>query len=72
MKKALFDSKLLQNGHLYCPEEFAKPDAKYKVIVSLPDEDVTDSDIEIASITDVSEEFLTKDEVEYYLQLEEL
>lgn len=72
MRKAVFNSKLLQDGHLYCPEEFAKPDAEYEVIVSLPDEDVTDSDIEIASITDISEEFLTKDEVKYYLQLEEL
>jgi hypothetical protein len=46
MQEAVFDSRLLNDGHLYCPEEFAKPKAKFKVIVTLPDngeEDASES-----------------------------
>jgi hypothetical protein len=32
-----FQTKLLSDGHLYCPQEYASPEAIFNVIVSLPD-----------------------------------
>ena len=71
MRETIFDTRLLKDGHLFCPKEFAKINAKFKVIVSFPDEDVTESEIECASVTDISNDFLSKEEVKYYLQLGE-
>ena len=28
MQEAVFDSRLLKDGHLYCPKEFANPEQK--------------------------------------------
>ncbi len=74
MQEAVFDSRLLNDGHLYCPKEFAKPEAKFKVIVTLPDkevEDASESDIEMAAAADNSDDFLSLEELEYYLSLDE-
>ena len=73
MQEAVFDSRLLKDGHLYCPEEFAKPKAKFKVIVTLPDHEVdaSESDIEMAAAADNSDDFLSHQELEYYLSLDE-
>lgn len=43
MQEIVFNTRLLEDGHLYCPDKYAKPKAMYKVIVSLPDEEVTSS-----------------------------
>lgn len=43
MQEVIFESQLLKDGHLYCPKEYANPKAQFKVIVSLPDEEVGDS-----------------------------
>ena len=38
MNKITFKSKLLPDGHLYCPKEFSKnKNAKFKVIVMFED-----------------------------------
>lgn len=71
MHKVIFESQLLKDGHLYCPKEYAKPSAKFKVIVSLPGEDATDSEIELASAVDNSDDFLSEEEINYYMSLEE-
>jgi hypothetical protein len=74
MQEAVFDSRLLNDGHLYCPEEFAKPKAKFKVIVTLPDneeEDASESDMEMAAAADNPDDFLSHEELEYYLSLDE-
>ncbi len=71
MQEVIFDSQLLKDGHLYCPKEYAKPEAKFKVIVSLPDEDATDSEMEMAAVADNSDEFLSREEIDYYLNLDE-
>ncbi len=39
-----FQTELLNDGHLYCPKEYASPKAIFKVIVSLSDtENVVES-----------------------------
>jgi len=65
MSEIVFESQLLKDGHLYCPKEYATPRAKFKVIVSIPDEFATDSEIELASAIDNSDESLSKEEVNY-------
>ena len=70
MHEIVFESQLLKDGHLYCPKEYATPRAKFKVIVSLPDEYATDSEIELASVIDNSDEFLSKKELYYYMNLD--
>jgi hypothetical protein len=67
MREIVFESQLLLDGHLYCPKEYATPSAKFKVIVSLPDEYATDSEIELASVIDISDEFLSEKELNYYI-----
>lgn len=65
----VFDSELLKDGHLYCPKEYAKPAARFKVIVSLPDENAPDSEMEMAAAVDNADELLAREENEYYLNL---
>ena len=75
MNKIAFKSKLLPDGHLYCPKEFTKKkNAKFKVIVMFEDNKIeaSDQDIELSSIKDISENFLSQEELNYYLNLEEL
>ncbi len=69
-----YDSRLLPDGHLYCPEEFVKKkNAHFKVIVIFEDSDVeaSENDIEISSMMDISNDFLSEEEMNYYLNLEE-
>lgn len=71
MRELIFDTKLLNDGHLYCPKKFAIKNAKFKVIVSVSEDHATDSEIEMSSIIDNSNDFLTKKEIKYYLNLDE-
>ena len=71
MQELVFESRLLESGHLYCPKEFATNRAKFKVIVSFPEDPVTESDMELAAIVDNSDDFLSPKEIDYYLQLDE-
>jgi hypothetical protein len=68
MSEIIFDTKLLDNGSLYCPKELSNKEAKYKVIVNLPDNEDFNEDIEKSAAADNSSDFLTKEELEYYLQ----
>ena len=70
-----FESRLLPDGHLYCPKEFIKKkNAHFKVIVIFEDADVeaSENDIELSSIIDISHDFLSEEELNYYLNLEEV
>lgn len=70
MNEVIFESQLLKDGHLSCPKEYAMPKAIYKVVVSLPDAIATDSDIEMASVVDQSDEFISDGELSYYMNLD--
>ncbi|MBF0225256.1 MAG: hypothetical protein HQK76_07350 [Desulfobacterales bacterium] len=73
MNTAIFESKLLSDGHLYCPKEFAqKKNALFKVIVIFEETEASEHDIELSAINDNSTDFLSKEELSYYLSLEEL
>ena len=75
MNTIAFESKLLPDGHLYCPKEFTKKkNVKFKVIVVFEDTKIeaSEQDIELSSIKDISNDFLSKKELNYYLNLEEL
>lgn len=43
MEEIIFESHLLEDGHLDCPKEYANPNAQFKVTVYLPDEATPDS-----------------------------
>ena len=72
-EKLVFDSKLLPDGHLYCPEEFIyMKDVHFKVVVAFEKEtdfEASEHEIEIANINDVSKDFLSEEELNYYLNL---
>ncbi len=74
MKEVVFNTRLLPDGHLYCPEEFAeKENVRFKVIVIFDetgDQDI-EREIEVSAVTDVSEDFLSEEELNYYLNLDE-
>jgi len=75
MEELVFESKVLPDGHLYCPQELAqKKNARFKVIVTLEETKVeaSEQEIELSAINDVSEDFLSEEELNYYLNLEEL
>lgn len=67
MYELVFDSKLSENGMLYCPKEFLFKNAVYKVIVKVDDNDAVD--FEYSAIVDNSFDFLSEEEVNYYLNL---
>ncbi|OQX21165.1 MAG: hypothetical protein BWK80_34205 [Desulfobacteraceae bacterium IS3] len=72
MNTLTFESRLLPDGHLYCPKEFShKKNALFKVLV-ISEDKASDTDIELSAISDNSENFLSEEEVRYYLDLEEL
>lgn len=74
MKKIVFESKLLPDGHLYCPHELVeKKDAQFKVIVTFKENvyEATEQEVELSAIHDTSEDFLSEDELKYYLNLKE-
>ncbi len=75
MNTLVFDSQLLSDGHLSCPEEFIhKKNVHFKVLVIFeePEQEALDRDIEHASIQDISDEFLSQYELDYYLALEDI
>ena len=74
MKTIAFESKILPDGHLYCPKELAnKKNVKFKVIVTFVKNKVesSDQDIELSAINDMSNDFLSDKEIKYYLDLKE-
>ena len=71
----VFDSELLPDGHLACPQEFTqKKNIQFKVLVIFeePAREATDQDMERAAIQDTSEDILSDEELQYYLSLEDL
>ncbi len=75
VKNVAFESNLLPDGHLYCPKEFAyKPNVHFKVIATFkePELEASEHEIELSSIKDISEDFLSHEELNYYLNLEPL
>ncbi|MBN1999824.1 hypothetical protein JW935_19870 [candidate division KSB1 bacterium] len=75
MNTIAFESKLLPDGHLYCPKELSqKKNIKFKVIATFDDLscEASDCDIELSSLEDNSSDFLSQDELDYYLNLGEL
>lgn len=75
MNMVSFESKLLPEGNLYCPKEFTKKkNIHFKVIVTFDDNDIEakDHDIELSAIKDHSSDFLSREELDYYLNLERL
>jgi hypothetical protein len=76
MKKMVFESKILPDGHLYCPDELAgEKNAHFEVIVTFKETDLieaSESEIELSAINDTSDDFLTEEELSYYLSLKEL
>jgi hypothetical protein len=71
MQEVVFETRLLEDGHLYCPPKYARSEAKFKVIVSLPDDYARDADIELASAVDHADEFLSQEEIDFYMSLDE-
>lgn len=75
MKEIVFESKLLPDGHLYCPKKFAKKkNVRFKVVVIFDeiDDRVSEQEMEYAAAQDLTDDFLSEEEVNYYLNLEEL
>lgn len=70
MKEIIFNTKISKDGFLICPKEFLFDGAEYKVIVSLPSKIASSKDIEVTAVSDNSVEYLTKEEVNYYLTLD--
>ena len=64
----VFDSQLLPDGHLACPQEFAqKKNVQFKVLVIFeePTYEATDQELEYAAIQDTSEDILSLEELNY-------
>ncbi len=75
MKEIVFESKLLPDGHLYCPKKFAKKkNVRFKVTVIFDETDdrVSEQEMEYAAAQDISDDLLSEEEVDYYLNLEEI
>ena len=75
MKKMVFKSKLLPDGHLFCPDEVVqKKNAHFKVTVTFEETEfeAAEHEVELSAIKDASEDFLSKEELNYYLNLKDL
>jgi len=75
MNTLSFNSQLLPDGHLYCPEQFThKKDIKIKVLVMFENtqSQASAKEIEQAAVIDNSEEFLSQEEINYYMKLEDI
>ncbi|MFH1096510.1 MAG: hypothetical protein V1749_03295 [Candidatus Desantisbacteria bacterium] len=76
MEKLVFDSNLLSDGHLYCPKEIIhEKNAHFKVVVTFDKKtnfEASEYEIELSGINDVSNDFLSEKELNYYLNLETL
>jgi len=71
----MFDSQLLSDGHLFCPKQFrGKKNAQFKVLVIFEDipPEASDYEMETAAIQDTSEEYLSQEELGYYLKLQDV
>lgn len=71
----VFESKLLPDGHLDCPNEIAqKKNAHFKVIASFEETEpeASERDVELSTVNDTSEDFLSDEELKYYLNLKDL
>jgi len=69
----VFDSQLLPDGHLTCPPEFLhEKNIQFKVLVIVNQTTIeaTDHDIERSAARDLSEDVLTDEEIQYYMNLE--
>ncbi len=70
----VFDSQLLPDGHLACPQEFVrKKNIQFKVLVIFeePRSKAADRDLEYAAIQNTSDDLLSDEERLYYLSLED-
>lgn len=70
----MFESRVLPDGHLYCPKEFLqKKNIRFKVIAIFEEKEgeASDQEIEQSSVNDVSEDFLSEEELNYYFNLSE-
>ena len=69
----VFDSHVLPDGHLACPQEFLhQKNVRFKVLV-FPDEpkqEASEADIELAAVEDAGDECLSMEELNYYLSLD--
>ena len=75
MNTSIFESRLLPDGHLYCPQEFTKRKrVLFKVIAMFEENEMaaSENDIEVSAINDNSIDFLSKEELNYYFSLKEL
>ncbi len=73
MSLTTFESQLLPEGNLYCPKEFTtSKNARFLVYVVFEDTEATDHEVQMSAIKDISNEFLSQEELQYYLNLEEL
>ena len=75
MNTRIFDSQLLPDGHLSCPEEFInKKNVQFKVLVIFQEteQEESDLDIEQATTQDTGDEFLTREEIDYYMKLDDI
>jgi hypothetical protein len=75
MHKIIIDSKILEDGHLFLPDKYRKlKNAKYKVIIlsDIPVNETSEYDmnVEASSASDLSAEYLTDRERDYYLNLD--
>ncbi len=71
----IFDSQLLPDGHLSCPKEFVhKKNLQFKVLVIFqePEREATEQEIEQSAVRDMPEDFLSPEEVTYYMNLEDV
>jgi len=74
MNTLVFDSQLLSDGHLSCPEYFIhKKNVQFKVLVIFEEteQEASDRDVEQATIKDMGDEFLSQHELDYYMALED-
>jgi hypothetical protein len=75
METITFESKLMPNGYLYCPKELVdKKDANFKVVATLDGSgfEAVDYDLDMCAAKDLCEDFLSEEEVNYYINLKEL
>ena len=75
MNTRIFESRLLPDGHLYCPEEFIKKkNVHFKVTAIFEDSEMeaSEKEIEQSNIIDISHDILSEKEINYYLNLEEI
>ncbi len=72
MRTTTFETHLLPDGHLDCPPEFARyTTARFRVTVTFKPEEAADATLESAAAQDAgARDFLSQEEVDYYLGLE--